>query len=607
VEIGVLVKAVPRSEELRFDPASRTTRRDVGDLVLNPFDQRALRVALELRRDGDRVSVFSLGPPAARPLLRETLALGADRAFHLCDPAFAGSDAFATASALAGALRVFPVELVVAGARSSDGDTGLVGPELAAMLDLPVVTHARSVRRGEGGGPWEVVHATDSGRASSQVRLPFVLTVGEKIAKPLHVETAALDRQSEVALRTLGPAAIGLSPAELGALASPTVVESVRSVAPTRAGVVFASGTVADRATRAVAALAPRLARGPGAPPPLPWAPAYDPRREIAVLVTDETGEVVPVALGALAHLARSLPTYTLTAVAYGRPPSPADVGGLAASGARRLRLLDPAGAAFDSADVAAGLAAFVRSQPKLAALVVGATPFGREVAGQLAAGLRLGVIADAVDVAADPADRLVWTKPSFGGGTLATIVARSAPAVATVPYAIAPAADRSAAREALVGVPFPLPAPRARVVRTARVDEPLEGPDPVGAEVVVAVGAGVGGPEAIARLRPALERWGASLVGTRKVVDAGWLPPRAQVGLTGLLLAPRLAVLLGVRGAPNHTIGWRRAGSVLAVNVDPEATVFAQADVGIVGAVEEVVDALVAPLALALGRSPRA
>jgi len=91
-------------------------------------------------------------------------------------------------------------------------------------------------------------------------------------------------------------------------------------------------------------------------------------------------------------------------------------------------------------------------------------------------------------------------------------------------------------------------------------------------------------------------------LVGTRRVVDAGWLPVRRQVGLTGRALAPRLAVLLGVRGAANHMVGWARAGTILAVNRDAAAPVFGEADVGIVGAIDEVVPELAEPLAQALG-----
>jgi electron transfer flavoprotein alpha subunit len=111
--------------------------------------------------------------------------------------------------------------------------------------------------------------------------------------------------------------------------------------------------------------------------------------------------------------------------------------------------------------------------------------------------------------------------------------------------------------------------------------------------EVIVAVGMGVGGPEGIERLRPTLARWRAGLVGTRRAVDAGWVPRQLQLGLTGRSLAPRLGVLLGVSGSPNHLIGWKRAPTLLAVNRDAEAPVFREVDVGIVGTVEEVVPLL--------------
>ncbi len=136
------------------------------------------------------------------------------------------------------------------------------------------------------------------------------------------------------------------------------------------------------------------------------------------------------------------------------------------------------------------------------------------------------------------------------------------------------------------------------RVVREAEGREVEAGPPIERAEVVVAVGMGVGGPDGIARLQPTLRAWGASLTGTRRAVDAGWVPRQMQVGLTGRFLAPRLAVLLGVRGAANHMIGWKRARAVLGVNPDPEAPLFHDVDVGIVGSVEEAVPLLAEPLA---------
>jgi electron transfer flavoprotein alpha subunit len=80
---------------------------------------------------------------------------------------------------------------------------------------------------------------------------------------------------------------------------------------------------------------------------------------------------------------------------------------------------------------------------------------------------------------------------------------------------------------------------------------------------------------------------------GTRKVVDAGWLPRQQQVGLTGRAVAPSLYVAIGLRGNFNHTVGILGAGTVVAINRDVEAPIFESADVGIVGDWREVAAAL--------------
>ncbi len=104
--------------------------------------------------------------------------------------------------------------------------------------------------------------------------------------------------------------------------------------------------------------------------------------------------------------------------------------------------------------------------------------------------------------------------------------------------------------------------------------------------------------PDRYAELDPLLQLLGAELVASRKVTDQDWLPRSRQVGLTGHGVAPRLYVALGVRGAVNHLVGVVAAGTVLAVNQDPAAPVFAMVDVGIVADVGEVVPALTRALA---------
>ena len=85
----------------------------------------------------------------------------------------------------------------------------------------------------------------------------------------------------------------------------------------------------------------------------------------------------------------------------------------------------------------------------------------------------------------------------------------------------------------------------------------------------------------------------GAELGATRKVTDKGWAPRARQVGITGRSISPRLYVALGTSGKFNHMVGVRAAGTILAINNDPEAFVFEQCDIGIVGDWHEVVPSL--------------
>ena len=111
-------------------------------------------------------------------------------------------------------------------------------------------------------------------------------------------------------------------------------------------------------------------------------------------------------------------------------------------------------------------------------------------------------------------------------------------------------------------------------------------------AQVVIGVGTGVT-PEEYEQLSPLAAVLGAELAATRKVTDRGWAPRSRQVGITGRSIAPRLYVALGLSGKFNHMVGVRAAGTILAVNTDPGAPVFADCDVGIVGDWHEVVPLL--------------
>ncbi len=599
----VIAKAVPALDQLEFDRTRRTVVRSRGELFLNPFDQRALRVGLELRAAGDVLTVASLGPgPAAGPL-REALAVGADHAVLVTDPAFAGSDTLATARALAAVVRRLGPQLVLAGAWSTDSETGQVPPELAGLLGWPVATGARSVRWSDDRSAVDVAGDTADGWSSWRLPTPAVVSVGEKIAKPLRPAPEALARIEEAAVERWSRADLGLPDAEVGLLGSSTEVIAIQDAAVERAPVVFAEGELSARVAGALRALAPRLrARSPAAP--LPAAPdPPSPAREVAVLVTGGDGTLASGVVGAVAELRRSLPDHWSSAVWVGSPPTEADRIRLASAGALAGYVVETPEVPVDPDVAVAAVEQLLRDRPEMAGAVFSSDPFGREVAAAVAARRQLGLTGDAVGCALDGAGAIVWTKPSFGGRTVATVRSRTRPSLATVRPGVFAVAPPPADRRGFLWRALEPPPPTRRRIATGSGREVGDGPDLDAYDVVVAVGMGIGGPDGIARLAPVLRQWGAGLGATRRVVDAGWVPRQRQVGLTGRLLAPRLAVLLGVSGAVNHAVGWRRAGAVLAVNRDPAAPVFRDADVGIVGDVETVLPLLVGPLAAAIGR----
>ncbi len=599
----VLAKVVPARDSLRFDPGTRTAIRDGPVVHLNPFDQRAIRVALELRRGGESVRVVSLGPPNAVPVLREVRALGVDHVRLLSDLAFAGSDVLATARALAAGAGTLGRDLVLTGERTTDSETGEVGPEVAALLGMPVVSGARSIAR-VAGDRLLVEVDTPTGWARVRVPLPAVVSVGEKIAKPLRATPEAVAALNDPAVEVVGPRDVGVDPSRVGIAGSPTVVASVHEAAPAREPRVFAEGPPAERVRAAVEALGPLVA-GP-APPPAPLPPPphpLAPDREIAVLVTDPHGELDPDSLGIVSEVRRSLPGYWPSALWAGPPPSEGATYRLELAGALGGYLLGLAGAGFDSGAAAGAVERALDLRGDLAAAVFPGTPFGREVAGQVAAHRALGLVADGVRAAPSPDGRIVWTKPSFGGRTLATIRTTTRPGLATVPPGAFVASQAPGTPGGLRWTRVDLPPTRPRVEREAEGQELKPGSPVDGSGVVVAVGMGIGGPDGIARLAPTLRRWGAALTATRRVVDAGWVPRQRQVGLTGRSYAPRLAVLLGVQGTTNHMVGWGRARAILGVNADRGAPLFHAVDVGIVGELDAIVPELERPIARLLGR----
>jgi electron transfer flavoprotein alpha subunit len=209
-------------------------------------------------------------------------------------------------------------------------------------------------------------------------------------------------------------------------------------------------------------------------------------------------------------------------------------------------------------------------------------------VAGRLGVGL----VGDAVELTVD-GDRLVAWKPAFGGKVVAAITSASQTQLVTVrPGILGLGAPRAGRPLSSLEIAIK-PRGHAQLLSSHIEDEMDE---LAAAECVIGVGRGVA-PDEYVQLDALRRVLGAELAATRKVTDVGWLPHARQLGITGRSIAPQLYVAIGMSGKFNHLVGVRRAKRILAINSDPDALIFAGADVGIVGDWREVVPVLAATL----------
>lgn len=205
--------------------------RTADTCALNPFDRPALEVALQLKATrGGSVTVLSMGPPSAETALREALAMGVDRAVLLCDPALAGSDTLATSTALcAGLTQLAPFDLLLFGTRTSDSDTGQVGPQTAVLLDIPMLTGAVNIDVAH--GHLTVDRQMDGFLETYDVDIPAALTIHSKAAAPRDPALGGIARAFDaMPVETVTIRQLGLDPSLVGDAGSPTRVLSMKPV-----------------------------------------------------------------------------------------------------------------------------------------------------------------------------------------------------------------------------------------------------------------------------------------------------------------------------------------------------------------------------------------
>jgi electron transfer flavoprotein beta subunit len=150
LHIVACIKQVPDTKIAKMNPKTNTMDRASAPAILNPYDAHAVEEAVRIKkRYGGIVSVLTMGPPPAVKAIKKCIEIGADEGYMISDRAFAGADTLATSYALTKALekigKIQPVDLIICGKMTIDGDTGQVGPGIARRLDIPPLTSVKKV------------------------------------------------------------------------------------------------------------------------------------------------------------------------------------------------------------------------------------------------------------------------------------------------------------------------------------------------------------------------------------------------------------------------------------------------------------------------------
>ncbi len=237
MNIVIMIKQVPETSNVKMDPETGTMKREGVESIINPLDLYAIETGIGLKEKfGGRITVITMGPPSAEKALREAIAMGCDDGVLLSGREFAGSDTWATSYTLSSAIKEMGgVDLVLAGERATDGDTGQVGPGVASFLDTPLSTYTS-----------KIVEVTDDsiivermveeGYERLKLPLPALLTVVKEISFPRLPTLRGKQRARKMDIPVWNSENINVKQAFLGLSGSPTRVVNIDHPKVTRSG-----------------------------------------------------------------------------------------------------------------------------------------------------------------------------------------------------------------------------------------------------------------------------------------------------------------------------------------------------------------------------------
>ncbi len=217
MNVVVLIKRVPDTET-RIQIKDGQVVTEGISWIISPYDEYGVEEALRLiEKYTGKVTLLCLGPDDAKETIRKGLALGADEAVHLNDPAFAGGDASTTAKVHAAALKKKQFDLVLAGKQAVDEDNAQVGVRVAELLDLPHVNSVIKLDLSDDKKSAKCLREVDGDRDLAETALPAIITTQQGLNEPRYPSLKGIMGAKKKPIVDWKAADLGLDPATLGA------------------------------------------------------------------------------------------------------------------------------------------------------------------------------------------------------------------------------------------------------------------------------------------------------------------------------------------------------------------------------------------------------
>jgi electron transfer flavoprotein beta subunit len=224
MKIVVCIKQVPDTKGgVKFNPDG-TLNRAAMLTIMNPDDKAGLEAALRLKEKyGAEVTALTMGLPKADEVLREALAMGADKGILVTDRVLGGADTWATSTTLAGAIRNLDYDLIITGRQAIDGDTAQVGPQISEHLDIPVISYAQKI---EIDGDYVIVERQFDDRYHVlKAKMPCLVTALAELNKPRYMTPGGIFDAYDAEITVWGRANLkDVDDSNLGLKGSPTKI-----------------------------------------------------------------------------------------------------------------------------------------------------------------------------------------------------------------------------------------------------------------------------------------------------------------------------------------------------------------------------------------------